>query len=109
MRFFVVQDREEAPVAVVFHDHRDQVVYCRSLKASFLSSFDAVCAKHSLTFSKEDSGSSVLRLLDRGISDYNWISDVLSDLCRDYWKIVDRGDLVHTENQIDAIAGKYLS
>jgi hypothetical protein len=109
VRFFVIQDSTESPVAVVFHDHRDQVVYCRSLKASFLSAFDAVCAKHSVTFSKEDSGSSVLRALDRGIADYNWISDVLADLCNDYWHIAERGDLIHSEVQVDSVAGKYLS
>jgi len=109
LRFFVIQDQSDSPVAVVFHDHRDQVLYCRSLKASFLSAFDAVCNKHRVTFSKESYDSSILRILDRGISDYSWISDILEDLCGDYWVISERGDLAHTEFQVDSVADRYLS
>ena len=109
MRFFVVSDPTESAVAVVFHDHRDHAVYCRSLKASFLSAFDASCSKKRVMFSKEDSGASVLRILDRGASDYNWISDILSDLCSDYWNIAEHGEIVHSEHQVDLLADRYLS
>jgi len=109
VRFFVVQDPEKVPVAVVFHDHRDHALCCRSVRASFLSAFDAVCVKYQVSFVKEHSGADILRVVDRGVSDYNWISDVLEDLCGDYWVISDHGELNNSEYHIDEISEKYLS
>lgn len=105
MRFFVVQ-REEIPVAVVFHDYRDQTFQCRSRRESFLRSFNAVCSKSGIEFVK---GEKVLRAVQRGPEDYDWMGFILDQACGDYWSVSEIGEIQPTEASIDAVIQRYLA
>jgi hypothetical protein len=108
MRFFVIDDPDQS-VAVVFHDHRDHSVYCRSNRASFLNSFDAMLAKKGISFHKELARSVVLRAVYKSVSgDSALLSELLAELCSGYWKVVHEGTVNSMESGVDAIADKYL-
>jgi len=106
VRYFVVTDPTELPVAVVFHDYRDQVLYCRSKKESFLRAFNAVCARSGIEFVKEDA---VLRAVQHGPEDYDWMGLILDQVCEDYWSVSDIGEVRHTEVSVDAVIQRYLA
>ena len=108
MRYFVVQ-QEDVPIAVVFHDHVDQVIHCRSRITSFLSAFEAMCAKNDVGFVREDDQVPLLRTIHRGVEDYDWVENVLDHLEGDLWTVVERGNAIHTSAGIDSVIQKYLT
>jgi len=105
LKFFVVQ-REEIPIAVVFHDYRDQTFQCRSLRESFLRAFNAVCSRAGVEFVREDN---VLRAVQVGPEEYDWINLIIDQVCGDYWSVSDTGEIQPTEASIDAVIQQYLA
>lgn len=104
MRFFVVQ-HEEIPVAVVFHDYRDQTFQCRSRRESFLRAFNAVCSRSEIEFVRDEE---ILRAVVRGPEDYDWVEYILDQACGDYWSVSDIGEIQPTEANVDAVIQRYL-
>lgn len=107
MRYFVINKGDD-PIAVVFHDHADQVLYCRSKVTSFLSAFDAQCAKLSVDFVREDD-QGVLRAIHGGVEDYDWAKNVLDHLCTETWSVAHVGSTINTDPGIHSIIQKYLA
>lgn len=105
MRYFVVL-REEVPVAVVFHDYRDQTFHCRSRHESFLRAFNAVCSRSGVEFVREGD---VLRAVQSGPEEYDWIESILDQACGDYWSLSDTGEIQAGEAGIDTVIQKYLA
>ena len=105
MRFFVIQS-EETPIAVVFHDYRDQTFQCRSLRESFLRAFNAACSRAGVEFVREDN---VLRAVQVGPQEYDWIESILDQVCGDYWSLSDTGEIQAGEAGIDTVIQKYLA
>lgn len=104
MRYFVVQ-HEEVPVAVVFHDYREQTFQCRSRRESFLRAFNAVCSRSGVEFFREDD---VLSAVQRGPEEYDWMGSILDQICGDYWSVSDTGEIQSTEASVDAVIRQYL-
>jgi len=107
VKYFVV-NREEVPVAVVFHDHVDQVLYCRSKVTSFQVAFDAMCAKLGVELVREDD-QGVLRAIHAGPEDYDWAKNVLDRLCDGFWSLGDVGTTINADPGIHSIIQQYLS
>ena len=104
MRYFVVR-HEEVPVAVVFHDYRDQTFQCRSRSESFLRAFNAVCSRAGVGFSREDN---LLLAVQNGPEDYDWMEPLLDQVCIDYWSVSDKGEIQSLESSVDAVIQQYL-
>lgn len=105
MRYFVIGD-PKGKIAIVFHDYVNNYVLCRSKKDSFRKAFDAVVNKTDSRFSKKDK-MLVLEVFD--VANYDWIDGVLDKVCsNDYWKIVDSGELVGSEQNIDSKISEIL-
>lgn len=107
MRYFVIQ-REEVPVAVVFHDHVDHLLYCRSKVTSFQAAFDAVCAKLGVDLVREDD-QGVLRAIHAGVEDYDWAKNVLDHLCDGFWSVGEVGNAINADIGIHSVIQKYLT
>jgi len=108
VRYFVVL-QEDDPVAVVFHDHLDRALYCRSKTTSFLSAFEAICSKNDVTFVQEGDQLRVLRAIHRGVSDYDWAENALDQLPGELWSVGEIGNAINSSIGIDSVIQKYLS
>lgn len=108
MRFFAV-NQGDSPVAVVFHDHREGVLYCRSRSASFLAAFDAVCARSGVDLVREGDQGRVLRAIHAGVEDYAWAENALDQLSTGFWSVAENGRVADVASGIDSIIRKYLT
>ena len=106
MKYFVIY-KEDDPVAVVFHDHAAQTLYCRSTVTSFLSAFDAMCAKSEVSFEKDDQG--ILRAIREGVEGYDWAQKILDQLCTGFWTLGAEGNAINVDSEINSVIQKYLS
>ncbi len=105
MRFFVIQQKGN-PVAIIFHDHLNQMCICRSKVMSFLSVFNAVCLKKDIQFVKEKG---LLRAISRGPFEYDWVDNILDHLCKDLWSVHKQGEMISSESNINEMIHKYLT
>jgi len=105
VRFFVIQ-QDTHPVAIIYHDHLNQVCICRSKVASFLSAFDAVCLKKNIEFVREEG---LLRAISCGVFEYDWVDNVLDHLCQSFWSIYKQGEMINSEANINGMIRKYLT
>ena len=106
MKYFVICE-EDNPIAVVFHDHAAQTLYCRSTVTSFLSAFDAVCAKLEVSFEKGDPR--ILRAIHEGVEGYDWARKILDQLCTGFWTVGAEGNAINVDSEINSVIQKYLN
>lgn len=105
MRSFLIKHGGD-PVALVFHDYRDQTFYCRSKKLSFLRAFNARCALSDAHLSREEDS---LRAVRHGPEDYGWMGEILDQLCSDYWSYSEISSPPNEESSIDAVIREHLA
>lgn len=107
MRAFLIS-QGEMPIAVVFHDHKNGDLYCRSVVRSFAMAFDAECSKHNVSFKKEGADGEILRAVSSSPQEYDWARSVLDQLCDGFWTMKDLGSVMSTEASVDAVIRKHL-
>lgn len=104
MRYYVI-NKEEEPIAVVFHDYVSSKFIMRTVSEAFRNSFDSsVGLNSSLAFNKSDS---VLKYKPFGPEFPSWIDKVLKKACGIFWNIKSTGDITG-EAFIEDIVSQHL-
>ncbi|MDC1299933.1 hypothetical protein N8Z24_00340 [bacterium] len=105
MKFFVVGDSKDVPVAVVFHDYSTSEFIVRSSIESFRLAFNAAAQGYFGNTYRRDGGK--LFLTSFGPEFPVWSKKVLNKACSGHWKII-KEDELPIEETVDSIVLKFL-
>lgn len=88
MRYYVIKDPAKN-VAVLFHDYVSATFIIKSISEGFRRAFEAgVSTNSSLNFQKENSK---LKFNYYGPQYPNWVDNILSKICGNFWTVCNTG------------------
>lgn len=103
MRYFLLKDSEGIK-SLVFHDYLSEEYFCQTSSLSFKKIFNNYCSKSVFKFIKKDSN---LLRISYGPGDFNWMDNILGNICKGIWEVVEKGETDNTED-IDNLISKKL-
>lgn len=104
MRAFLISS-QEAPVALVFHEYKEGVSYCRTKSEAFLRVFELSRKGMTCRMVREEDK---VRVVDYNEFDYNWVDSIVESLDLDYYNVTEIDSVPNNEVKIDELVERLL-
>lgn len=104
MRAFLISN-QKAPVALVFHEHKEGVSYCRTKSEAFLRAFELARGGLTCRMVMEENK---VRVVDYNEFEYDWVDSIVESLDLNYYKIEEIDSVPNNEQKIDELVEQYL-